>query len=158
MILRLPLSDFLYLSAKLNGGYDDHCFFIQPTNLTSGMKKYLESDEWKEMIREDLELYKAANRSLDMTINRLGREQFEINLTKYKAALKEANERCRERTVFPCTKDGIKVPHVETDCLWSDAGCGAACLDQVAIDLQLDHAFWNLPALRQKQAPRITSQ
>lgn len=157
MILRLPLSDILYLSAKQNGGYDDHCFFIQPTNLTAGMKSYLESDEWKEMIREDLELYKAANRSLDMTIDRLGREQFEFNLAKYKAALKEANERCRERTVFPCTKDGVKVPHAETDCLWSDAGCGAVCLDQVATDLQLDHEFWNPPPPRQERA-RLTSQ
>ena len=148
MLLRIPLSDVLYLSAKLNGGYDDHCFFIQPTNLTAEMKTYLESDEWKEIIREDLELYKAANRSLDMTIDRLGRQQFEHNLAKYKVALQVGNERCRERTVFPCSKDGVRVPPPETDCLWSDAGCGAACLDEVATDLQLDDEFWNPPPRR----------
>ena len=109
------------------------------------MKAYLESDEWKEIIREDLELYKAANRSLDMTIDRLGRGRFEKNLSKFKAALKEANDRCRGRTVFPCTKEGRKLPPAETDCLWSDAGCGAVCLDEVATDMQLDAEFWNPP-------------
>lgn len=150
MILRIPLSDVLYLSAKMNGGYDDHCFFIQPSSLTTGMKTYLESDEWKETIQEDLELYKAANRSLDMTIDRLGRAQFESNLAQYKAALKEANDRCRDRTVFPCTKDGDKVPAGKTDCLWSDAGCGAICLDEVATDMQLDDEFWNPPGKREQ--------
>ena len=158
MILHLPLSDILYLSAKQNGGYDDHCFFIQPSNLTPGMKKYLESEEWQETIREDLELYKAANRSLDMTIDRLGRKEFEANLAKYKAALKEADNRCRERTVFPCTKEGVKVPPPETDCLWSDAGCGAVCLDEVAKDMQLDAAFWNPPPFRRKELVHVISK
>ena len=142
MLLNIPLSDVLYLSAKLNGGYDDHCFFIQPSSLTPGMKEFIESDEWKELIKEDLALYKAANHSLDMTIERLGRAKFEHNLAKYKAALAEGNKRCRDRTVFPCTKDGVKVHPADTDCLWSDAGCGANCLDEVAHDLQLDEEYW----------------
>lgn len=147
MLLRIPLSDVLYLSAKLNGGYDDHCSFIQPSSLTTEMKEYIQSDEWKGIVKEDWALYMAANHSLDMTIVRLGRDRFEKNLVLYKAALSEGNRRCREKTVFPCTKDGRHVPPPETDCLWSDAGCGAKCLDEVATDLQLDEQFWNPPSL-----------
>lgn len=146
MLLRIPLSDVLYLSAKLNGGYDDHCFFIQPSFLTPGMKEFIESDEWKGIIKEDLALYKAANHSLDLTIERLGRNNFEKNLILYKAALAEGNRRCKDKTVFPCTNDGKLVPPLETDCLWSDAGCGAVCLDEVATDMQLDELFWNPPS------------
>ena len=92
-----------------------------------------------------------------MTINRLGREKFERLLSKYKAALAEAQRRCGERTQFPCTKDGEHVPPPETDCLWSDAGCGSDCLDEVATDFQLDMEFWN-PPLRWKRPEHYATQ
>eukprot|EP00977_Amphora_coffeiformis_P010649 scaffold2509_cov169-Amphora_coffeaeformis.AAC.17 len=115
------------------------------------MEEYIKSDEWKDIIQEDLALYKAANHSLDMTIERLGREKFEKNLSLYKAALAEGHRRCKDKTVFPCTKDGKLVPPHKTDCLWSDAGCGVACLDEVATDMQLDELSWN-PPLRWKDS------
>jgi hypothetical protein len=143
MLLRVPLSDVLYLSAKRNGGYDDHCVLIQPASLTPNMEKFIESDEWQEIIKEDLALYRAANQSLDLTIQRLGPDKFAKNLSIYKSALEEANKRCLKKTVFPCTKDGERVPPAQTDCLWSDAGCGAECLDQVASELGLNTVFWH---------------
>lgn len=146
MLLRIPLSDVLYLSAKQNGSYDEHCFFIEPTVVTPEMQTFLESDEWKETIREDLALYEAANQSLDMTIERLGRDTFESNLATYKMALAEGQKRCGDTTVFPCTKDGQRVHPSETDCLWTDSGCGATCLDAVAADLKLEEEFFGSTA------------
>lgn len=142
MLLRIPLSDILYMSAKRSGGYDEHCFFIEPTVLTPEMTAFLESDEWQETIREDLVLYDTANRSLDLTIDRLGRPQFERVLATYKMALHESDKRCADRTLFPCTEDGYRVPPSKTDCFWTDSGCGSTCLDEVAVDLKLDEDIW----------------
>lgn len=139
MILRIPLSDVLYISAKLNGGYDSfrHCTYIQPSFISPAVKDYLSSTEWKDSIESDLLLYKAVNQSLDMTIDRLGRTTFDAKLAKYRRALKLSEELCGPTAVFPCDKN-VKTPRNITSCLWKDSGCGAACLDQVAADLGID--------------------
>lgn len=136
MLLRLPLSDILYLSAKLTGEYDGQCTWIQPSFVSPGMQDYFQSDYWKRMIQEDLALYVAANRSLDLTIDRLGRSEFQAKLAEYQTALEIGQQRCAANATFPCTRDGVK--RNQTSCLWKDSGCGASCLDQVAVDLGID--------------------
>jgi hypothetical protein len=131
MLLDIPLSDVFYLSAKVNGNYDAQCGYITPSFVSPGMEKFFASDAWLNAIKEDFALYEAANRSLDLTIDRLGRDKFEHNLSLYKGVLAEGHARCANHTVFPCMK-GKKVHRMETGCLWSDAGCGADCLDEVA--------------------------
>lgn len=136
MILRIPLGDVLYLSAKSNGGYDGQCVYIQPSFISPAMQRYFDSPDWAQVIQEDLALYQAANRSLDLTINRLGRAEFETNLANYRQALLFGQERCAPTAVFPCSKNGY--PIKRTSCLWKDSGCGASCLDQVAVELGID--------------------
>ena len=136
MILRIPLGDVLYLSAKLNGGYDGQCVFIQPSFVSPAMQRYFDSSAWTQIIQEDLALYQAANRSLDLTIDRLGRDEFETNLAKYRQALRLGQERCAPTAVLPCSEKGH--PIKKTSCLWKDSGCGANCLDQVAVELGID--------------------
>ena len=46
-----------------------------------------------------------------------------------------AQKKCRAQDVFPCTSTGQLNPH--SSCLWSDSGCGYACLKEVADDLDL---------------------
>ena len=143
MILRLKMADILYLSAKTRGGYDDAggrdgqhiCTYIWPSFVTPGVSAFLQSKEWREMIRYDMLLYEAVNRSLDMTIDTLGREKFNDNLQKYQHAQKLAGEKCLPTTIFPCDVGGMY--HSSNDCIWNDSGCGATCLDEIATELNL---------------------
>lgn len=139
MLLNIKMGTILYLNAKASGGFDDggsqKCTFIQPSRITRGMGSYFSGATWKAMVQWDELLYQAANRSLDLTIDRLGRSEFERNVERFRAALAVAEEKCLPRQVFPCTADGQRNPN--RDCLWKDSGCGSTCLDQVAQELGL---------------------
>jgi Sulfotransferase family len=140
MLLNVDMGSILYLNAKGNGGYDDggfmgQCFYIEPSHISRGMQKFFEHPQWKAAVKWDELLYRAANRSLDLTIDRLGRASFEKNLTKFRNAQAVAHERCLPREVFPCTSTGIK--NRNKSCLWKDSGCGSDCLDEVATELGL---------------------
>jgi hypothetical protein len=78
----------------------------------------------------DRMLWQAANRSLDLTIDSLGRDTVEYNLRLYQEAKSKAQEVCLPKTRFPCSIGG-KYSNV-TDCMWNDSGCGMDCLDEVA--------------------------
>ena len=80
LLLDIPLGDMLYLDSKRSGGYDDgqyqnRCVFIQPTNITTEMQAYLNSPVWKKYIEPERNLYLAANHSLDLTIQHLGKDK-----------------------------------------------------------------------------------
>jgi Galactose-3-O-sulfotransferase len=145
MILRLRISDILYLSAKTKGGYDDAggkrsgqtCTYIWPSFVSSGMKEFFNSSEWKNMIRYDRLLYEAVNRSLDLTIDQLGRERFQKKLETFREAQEVARRRCLPQTTFPCDTSGTFHRENTTDCIWKDSGCGATCLDDIATELNL---------------------
>jgi hypothetical protein len=143
MILGLPLADVLYLKAKGHGGYDDaggdghSCTMIQPSFVSDGMEAFFRSDEYQDMVQWDYLLYQAANRSLDLTIESLGRDTFARKLLQYKKALALSVENCLAITRFPCSSTGQL--REETDCLWKDSGCGSDCLDGIADELGLWH-------------------
>jgi hypothetical protein len=144
MILHLRMSDILYLSAKSKGGFDDGggrtdnvCTYIWPSFVSNGVQQYLNSTEWKEIVRYDTLLYQAVNRSLDLTIDELGRDQFNRLYQKYLHAQKIANEKCFSNAIFPCDAGGTLHNERETDCIWKDSGCGVSCLDSVATELNL---------------------
>ena len=144
MLLGLPMSDVLFLSAKGHGGYDDGggrgaqhvCTYIWPSFVSPGMREFFDTNaEWQSMVKYDLEFYKAANASLDLTIDALGRDQFTSNLVKFRKAQVAAQEKCLPTTVFPCDLAGHW--HESTDCIWNDSGCGVKCLDEIADELGL---------------------
>jgi hypothetical protein len=137
MLARVPLSDVLYLSAKLNGGYDAHCVFLQPANVTAPMQHYLEGATWQTLIQYDLALVQAVTQSMELTIDRLGRRDVERQLALYRAALQKARDRCAHQTVFPCM-NGSQIPLHQTDCMWLDSACGMDCLDGVAQEMGID--------------------
>jgi hypothetical protein len=126
MILGLPTSDVLYLSAKRSGGWDDGgykntCYYVVPTFVSPGMEKWFESDEYRELVKWDRLLYQAVNRSLDLTIDALGRDAFNENLRRFQAAQKLVNEHCADEPV-PCSSAGVYSPR-NTSCLWFDSAC-----------------------------------
>jgi hypothetical protein len=152
MLLNLPMADILYVTAKKHGGYDaggggGKCTFIQPSFLSEGMQEFLKTDSWKDRIKYDLALYQAANRSLDLTIDRLGRDRFEKNLVLFRKAQERIETKCVPNAVFPCMEGGVFHPPEETDCLWKDSGCGTTCLDEVATELNL----WNTATDEEQQ-------
>jgi len=142
MLLDLSLADVLYLKAKGKGGYDDAggrgakvCTYIWPSFVSQGMQAFFETKEWKDIIHWDSVVYQAANRSLDLTIDKLGRAEFEKKLAKYEHAKEVTQERCLPRTVWPCSPGGTYSE--QTDCLWNDSGCSNECMDEVATELDL---------------------
>ena len=141
MILNLEISDILYLSAKLNGGWDDgvyrnKCYYIIPSFLSYSIKKYFrESEEWYNFTVGDTMLYRAVNASLDATIANLGRAAFDKNLRIYRWALDKVEKTCRGNTTLPCSASGQR--NLVNDCLVWDSGCGMECIDSVVKDMEL---------------------
>jgi hypothetical protein len=140
MLLNLKMGSILYLNAKGNGGcdgggYRGKCYYIQPSFVSPGMRSFFRSKRWQSVVEWDQLLYEPANRSLDMTIDRLGRQAFEANLGEFRQAQAVAHERYLPREVFPCTSTGIK--NKRKSCLWKDSGCGSDCLDEIVTELGL---------------------
>lgn len=136
MMLNVPLEDVLYLNAKGNGGFDDgryndSCVYIVPPYTSPGMKEYFASEKWQESTLGDAQLYKAAWNSLDMTIDSLGRDEFQEKLVIFKEMRQTAEEFCADKVKYPCNADGSRMA-VAPGCLWNDSGCGNQCLDEVA--------------------------
>jgi hypothetical protein len=133
MLLHLDMNDILYLSAKQSGGYDEGawnqtCVYIVPSFVTSGMKRYFASSHWRKRTAGDRMLVQVVNRSLDLTIDALGRQEVEEQLAEYHKAKAYAEEICAPSTIYPCSVGGVlnKYNH---SCLWWDSGCGYKCLD-----------------------------
>jgi hypothetical protein len=144
MLLKIPLGDVLHLDNKRSGGFDSggggshRCFWIHPTHVTPEMQAYLESAEWQAYIAPERRLYEAANHSLDLTIEALGRVRVADQVALFERAQRVALERCSNVTRFPCTSSGERRIDSEVDCLTEDFGCGLECLDQVAMELGLN--------------------
>lgn len=138
MLMGLPLSDILYLSAKKQGAWDDgsfSCHYLIKSFISPGMEQFFrESPVFQEMVRWDHILHQAVNRSLDFTIDRLGRDAFETQLARFQSAQRVVQERCLPKAVFPCSELGKTK---NTTCIRNDLGCSFACLDEVATELQL---------------------
>lgn len=136
MILGLETTDILYLPAKASGGYDDgryhkRCVHIQKSFVSPGMKKFFESDAWKEKVYWDEVLHQTVNRSLDRTIDFLGRDEFDKKLELFLHIQGKVSDECTTTVKFPCLANGTKVPDDQVDCLYDDMGCGFECIDRV---------------------------
>ena len=140
LMLGLATGDVLYLNSKSSGGFDDGasprgCVYIAPSFVSPGMSKYFQSPAWEQIASADTLLHRAVNRSLDLTIERLGRNKFELALKRFRHAMNTIRERCLPSVQFPCTAGGE--PVAQPNCFWADSGCGTACMDEVAKDLNL---------------------
>jgi hypothetical protein len=138
MLLGLPLADVLYIEgAKQQGGWDDGaftCAYLVPSFISPGMEEYFYTPRFQNGVRWDHILHQAANRSLDLTIDRLGRQQFDAHLLSFRHAQAVVQTKCLPGTVFPCTAQGRSK---NTTCLYLDAACSFDCLDEVANELNL---------------------
>lgn len=150
LLLRLETGDLLYISAKESGSWEYFpmqrcCKHIMKYAVTPAMKDWFRSEEWYEYVRGDVIMYKAANRSLDLTIKRLGPDRVQRGLVRFRWAQQLAEKRCSKTTRFVCSGGGDH--NAENDCLWQDMGCGYACLDKVAAELKTSPNFNALPEI-----------
>lgn len=98
------------------------------------MQEFFQSDTWRNQVAGDEVIYRAANASLDLTIERLGRTRFETNLQRFRQAMEAVQEHCGN-SPMPCSPGGVR--NKQPPCLWNDSGCGNACIDEVAKKLGL---------------------
>lgn len=81
MLIGVGLNDVMFDFVPSSNG---RCGSLKKASwLTPEMEKYLESDTWKEKEKGDFMLYEAVNKSLDLTIDMLGRERVKQNLEHY---------------------------------------------------------------------------
>ena len=67
--------------------------------------------------------------SLDLTIEALGRDEFQTNLKEFRRIQQELKEKCN--IVVPCSEAGVApIPQDETDCIIRDSACGFDCMDE----------------------------
>ena len=139
LLFNIDLGDLLYLKGnKVAGEFSRHarhdtCNYILKSFVSDGMKRFFASDLWQKMIYWDRVFHVVANRSLDLTIEKLGRDRFEAHLQKFKEAEQRAKELCVPHAKLPCDSGGRF--HNDTDCLFLDAGCANDCLDQIAQEM-----------------------
>lgn len=158
IILNLDIQDVLYLptpkaisknkNAILMDDVDyyenwrrEECRPIPKPEITFEMKEWFYSEEFEAFIEADVLFYKAVNASLDKTISELGQELVEKTVKQLRWAQKLVQEEC-QNTRFPCSPEGEL--HKETDCLFSDIGCGYSCLDDLGEKLSQKPGFSTL--------------
>mmetsp|Transcript_69040 Transcript_69040/g.140381 ORF Transcript_69040/g.140381 Transcript_69040/m.140381 type:complete len:450 (-) Transcript_69040:800-2149(-) len=155
IILNLDLRDVIHLpkpratpknSTKGNIDYYENwrkkeCRPVPKPEVTTGMKQWFHSEEFEAYIEADVIFYKAVNASLDRTISELGPELVEKTVKQIRWAQKAAEEECRS-VRFPCSSEGEF--QIETDCFFSDIGCGNDCLDRLSETFSEDPGFEKL--------------
>ena len=154
MLMSLKDWDIVVLSAKQHGSYAldprGKCTRIPNTTtaFTSLVGVYDNAYKKQEQINHyltidfpnnnyDYLLHAAVNRSLDMTIDRLGRNRVEQEVSKHMELQNTANKVCQKEAYFPCSKDGKRQTNLaKTNCYHQDWGCGYPCLDRLMNEYQ----------------------
>lgn len=155
IILNLEIQDVLYLPIpKANPKDKDdadgrnvdfyerwrkgECRPVPKPDIPLEMKEWFYSEEFEAFIEADVMFYKAVNASLDETISQLGRDLVEKTVKQVQWAQKVALKECQDSR-FPCSSGGEV--QKETDCLFSNVGCGYKCLDGLGEKLSRDPEF-----------------
>eukprot|EP00546_Thalassionema_frauenfeldii_P005661 CAMPEP_0178928824 /NCGR_PEP_ID=MMETSP0786-20121207/20164_1 /TAXON_ID=186022 /ORGANISM="Thalassionema frauenfeldii, Strain CCMP 1798" /LENGTH=363 /DNA_ID=CAMNT_0020604823 /DNA_START=120 /DNA_END=1211 /DNA_ORIENTATION=- len=139
MLFDLSFEDILYTSAKTSGSFttgpdqeNSPCIYLVPSFLTDGMKDFFASEEWQQdYIGADNMLYNAANKSLDKTIDSLGRTEVERQVKIFEKALDYSNQQCVDKTFYRCNRKGQFIGQKASCYLW-DIGCDHDCLSSIS--------------------------
>lgn len=138
MLFNLTTKEILYTHARSGGSWsngfkDRPCFIILPSFQSPGMKAFYASDEWKTHIARDVKFYKAVHKSMDRTIEGLGREEFDERLRVFRAALKVAATNCKTKIRTMCSEAGEVIKPVNTTCYFWGEGCDHDCIDELEL-------------------------
>ena len=144
MLAQIPLADVVVFSSKLAGGYDGGgsevgCTKIAKKWTTPKIDEYILGD-YQKANKDDYDLYYAAQRSLDKTIDALGRQLVEENIEQLKSLQQQNKEQCASEVTMPCPEPEDKEKKHEhkllaiKSCYFGDTGCGHACTDLALAD------------------------
>lgn len=128
--------DVIVLSAKQSGSYDDakyrkKCNKIPEAYTTPQVDEYLKTN-YIDGNHDYLLSYAVANRSLDLTIDALGRERVEQEVEKHRRLQQLADDNCLSQSIFPCSANGTRqVEKSQANCYHNDFGCGFPCVDNL---------------------------
>ncbi|GKY91553.1 hypothetical protein MPSEU_000127200 [Mayamaea pseudoterrestris] len=110
------------------------CIPTKKSFKSDAVASFLESDQWRASNYGDYVLHAAAHKSLELTIEQIGREKFEATLTEYKRLKTIANDRCAHQIHLPCGPEGqLQLDKNKQSCyiLAKDFGCAHGCIDAV---------------------------
>lgn len=131
----LQPQDVVVLNSKRSGGFDDGghndtCTVIPKAVMTPELQEYFETKH--PLWNADVLLYHAANASLQMTIDALGRDRVQHMAETIKRLQQRAQDLCLGEAFFPCSANGtFQLELAEQSCYVQDAGCGHECVDRV---------------------------
>lgn len=115
-LLGLQTGDIVSLSYNVGGSYRyEHgkCKQLIKSHVSDGMKEYFQSEEWHAKNYGDYVLFAAVNRSIDLTIDQIGRLTFDSALQEFRRLEAKVNKICNENVPFPCSPNGTVLFHAE---------------------------------------------
>jgi hypothetical protein len=138
ILLNLTTQEILYTRARSGGAFTNGyaarpCFYIVPSFVSPGMKDFFNSPEWQQHIAPDVALVQAAHKSLDRTMDALGRDLVNAKLKELQAGLKRAAKHCEGRIRTMCDAAGEKIYPVNTTCYFWGEGCDHDCIDDLEL-------------------------
>lgn len=137
LLLDIDVGDVLVTSSKVAGSFfhdtpHNQCVELTPSVKSKAVQTYLNSDDWKAQNYGDYLLHAAANQSLDLTIEPLGRERFDSAMERYQMLQEAEKKQCAPKVEFPCSKTGKPQPKLaRKQCYQRDFGCGYKCIDEM---------------------------
>lgn len=138
LLLGVPVTDVLSLSTKVAGSYNLYrkkiCKKIYKSFVSPTVQIHLTSQEWYAKNYGDFLIHEAASKSLDLTIEHLGRDRFNSALQGYKKVMQSVHEHCASDFVPVCTGLGDPNPDASECYDGRDEGCGFRCIDRVLQD------------------------
>ena len=138
LLLEVPASAVIVLTAKTSGGYDGgsnkmKCTYIQPAKETQGIKSYFASSKYRSS-NPDLLLYDMAVESFEATVDHLGRSKVEQRRLEIEQLQHVANDKCLPQAIFPCSPHGdLQLEAAAESCYVQDAGCAWKCIDDALL-------------------------
>jgi len=140
LLWELTTNDIIYLSSKVSSANSYYrwgnntkskCIKLQPSFTSPAIKEYLNSPIWIQKNYGDYILMEIVNKSIDLTIDLLGREKFTKALEEFRELKGRASVQCKDAPILPCSGDGEYQPESSENCYFEDVGCGYDCLDTV---------------------------
>jgi hypothetical protein len=138
LLLGLEMQQILYLEDPTPFLYElERCYLITETFVSPAMTSYFASQDWKNRIQGDALLYKAAQASLERTIDALGRTIVLQEVQRFRKALQIARDQCLEKTTFLCNLNGVW-QRGRHSCIVESFGCATSCLLSKDMKLRLE--------------------
>lgn len=128
MLLGLNASDVMYLGSSQSSNSRDTWESTTPNkDVLSKVHDFVTSSLYQASFLADELFYKAVNQSLDMTIEKLGRDEFHKNLLLFRKVKADVDEGC----LSACDAVSTRNEDNATSCLYEDGGCGLECMASV---------------------------